>query len=97
MKGYCYDANWINLVKGWAEWHAFDINNESVNHNIRKLISGSAIKLEIHKSNARFFLFLFQKCLRCFLSWDSVDEPCIFVVRQFKSVLLHFLKILDAV
>jgi hypothetical protein len=49
MKGYCYDANWINLVKGWVEWHAFVINNESVNQNIRKLISGSAIKLEIHK------------------------------------------------
>jgi hypothetical protein len=97
MKGYCYDANWINLVKGWVECHAFVINNESQNHNIRKIISGSAIKLEIHKSNAHFFLFVFQKSLRCFLSCDSVDEPGIFVVRQKERVLLHVLKILDAI
>jgi hypothetical protein len=44
MKGNCYDANWMNLVKGGVEWHAVVINDESVNYNIRRLISSSAIK-----------------------------------------------------
>lgn len=71
MKGYCYDANWINPVKGWVEWHAFVINNESVNHNVRKLISGSAIKLEIQKSNAHFFQFFSRSASVVF----SVETP----------------------
>jgi hypothetical protein len=97
IKGYCYDANWINFVKGWVECCAFVTCNESVNHNTGKLICGSAIKLEFHKSQSHFFQFIFQKCFFCFLSCDSLDKPHIFVVWQLKNVLLHVLKIVDVV